>query len=89
MASVGLRELKQNPSEMVARAEAGESIVITVQGRPAARLVPFAPVRKRWVTAEELSQALEGLEADPALAADLDALRDDDPIIDPWERSGQ
>lgn len=88
MNSVGLRELKQNPSEVVARAEAGETIVITVQGRPVAQLVPLVPQRRRWVPAEELSRALEGLEPDPTLAAELDALRDNDPLIDPWERAG-
>ncbi|CAN5258259.1 hypothetical protein BH11ACT4_BH11ACT4_25360 [soil metagenome] len=88
MNSVGLRELKQNPSEVVARAEAGETIVITVQGRPAAQLAPLAPQRRRWIPADELSRALEGLEPDPALVAELDALRDDDPLLDPWERAG-
>ena len=87
MTSVGLRELKQNPSEIVARAESGETIVITVQGRPAAQLVPLAPVRRRWVPATEF--ALEDLEPDPTLAAELYALRDNDPAVDPWERAGQ
>ena len=87
---MGLRELKQNPSAVVARVEAGETIEITVQGRPAARLVPLASAvqRRRWVPAEEISRALEGFEPDPALAAELHALRDDDPLIDPWERAG-
>ncbi|MEP6480721.1 MAG: type II toxin-antitoxin system prevent-host-death family antitoxin [Rhodoglobus sp.] len=87
MASVGLRELKQNPSEVVARAEHGETIVITVQGRPVAQLAPLAPVRQRWVSAEVLNHALNGMEADPTLAAELYALRDDDPLVDPWERA--
>lgn len=88
MNSVGLRELKQNPSEVVARAEHGETIVITVQGRPVAKITPLVPQKRRWVPAEELSLALEGLEPDPTLAAELDALRDNDPLIDPWERAG-
>jgi len=90
MTSVGLRELKQNPSAVVARAEGGETIVITVQGRPVAHMVPLpqSPQRRRWVPAEEISRALEGLEPDPSLAAELYALRDDDPLIDPWERAG-
>lgn len=88
MNSVGLRELKQNPSEVVARAEHGETIVITVQGRAVAKITPLVPQKRRWVPAEELSLALEGLEPDPTLAAELDALRDNDPLIDPWERAG-
>ena len=89
MNSVGLRELKQNPSEVVARAEAGETIVITVQGRPAARLVPLVPQRRRWVPAEELSRALEGMEPDLTWAAEHAARPyDDDDFVDPWERAG-
>ncbi len=37
---VGLRELRQQASDLVRRAEAGETITVTVNGRPAARLVP-------------------------------------------------
>ena len=40
--AVGLRELRQNASELVRRLEEGEEIVITVAGRPGARLVPAA-----------------------------------------------
>ena len=87
-ATVGLRELKQNPSEVVARAENGETITITVQGRPVAQLMPLAPVRRRWIPAEELFGGLDGFEPDPTLVAELDALRDDDPLVDPWERAG-
>jgi len=89
MASVGLRELKQNPSGVVARAEAGETIVITVQGRPAARLVPLAPVRKRWLSVEDMDEITAGLEPDPVWAAEHAARPDDeDDFIDPWERAG-
>jgi prevent-host-death family protein len=38
---VGVRELKAHLSELLGRAGAGESIVITDRGRPVARLVPF------------------------------------------------
>ncbi|WP_419945613.1 type II toxin-antitoxin system Phd/YefM family antitoxin [Candidatus Poriferisodalis sp.] len=40
MAEVGIRELKQNASAVVARAEAGEEITVTNRGRPVAKLVP-------------------------------------------------
>ncbi|MEO8095523.1 MAG: type II toxin-antitoxin system prevent-host-death family antitoxin [Pseudolysinimonas sp.] len=88
MESVGIRELKQNASEVVARAERGETITITVQGRPVAQLAPLAPVRQRWVSAEVLDHALEGFEPDPTWAAEAYVLRDDDPLVDPWERAG-
>lgn len=39
---VGIRQLKQNASEVVARAAAGELITVTDRGRPVARLIPLA-----------------------------------------------
>lgn len=65
-----------------------ETIVITVQGRPAAQLVPITPVRRRWVPAEEIARITSELGPDPGLPAELYALRDDDPLVDPWERAG-
>lgn len=42
MKIAGIRELKQNASEVVAAASAGEVITITDRGRPVARLVPLS-----------------------------------------------
>ncbi len=42
MAIVGIRELKQQASQVVARVAAGESTIITDRGRPVARMVPLA-----------------------------------------------
>jgi prevent-host-death family protein len=41
MSTVGIRALKQNASQVVARAAAGELVTITDRGRPVAQLVPF------------------------------------------------
>ncbi len=42
MAKIGIRSLKQNASEVVAEAAAGETVTITNRGRPVARMVPLA-----------------------------------------------
>jgi prevent-host-death family protein len=49
MTTVGMAELKNALSALVRRAEAGEVITITVQGRAVARLAPLpgAAARKR------------------------------------------
>ncbi len=49
MAEVGIRALKQNASEVVARVEAGEEITVTNRGRPVAKIVPHVskPHRSR------------------------------------------
>ena len=46
-ATVNMHEAKTHLSRLVERAEAGEEIVIARAGKPAARLMPLAPVRKR------------------------------------------
>jgi prevent-host-death family protein len=40
MSTVGIRALKQNASQVVARAAAGEVVTITDRGRPVAQLIP-------------------------------------------------
>jgi prevent-host-death family protein len=40
-ADVGIRALKQNASEVVRRAAAGDVITITDRGKPVARLIPL------------------------------------------------
>jgi prevent-host-death family protein len=54
MAHVGMHEAKTQLSKLVERVEAGEEIVITRHGQPAARLVPerqgggFASLAGAW-----------------------------------------
>jgi prevent-host-death family protein len=42
MTQIGMHEAKAKLSQLVARAEAGEEIVIARSGKPVARLVPVA-----------------------------------------------
>jgi prevent-host-death family protein len=78
---IGLRELRQNASEIVKRVESGETVVVTVSGRPAAQLVPVP--RRRWRPAQELSD-LSALPADDGLLDDAAAL--DHSLSDPFLR---
>jgi prevent-host-death family protein len=77
--TVGLRELRQDASDLVRRVEAGETIDITVSGRLSARLVPAGPAR--WQTWTALADLFSG-PADEAWETDRE-LMDDDPR-DPW-----
>jgi prevent-host-death family protein len=54
--AVGLRELGAQASELVRRAEAGEHLLITVSGRPAAVLGP--PERDHWRHYDEIADVL-------------------------------
>ncbi len=63
--SYNIADARRHFSDLVARAEAGEEIVISRGNHPVARLVPLAPhaprepgILKRYLTAEQL-EALE------------------------------
>jgi prevent-host-death family protein len=79
MSTVGLRELRQQASELVRRAQAGEEVTITVAGRPSARLVAVAP--QTWRSYADVAELFGG-RADPAWEADRD--RVDQALHDPW-----
>ncbi|WAX58947.1 type II toxin-antitoxin system prevent-host-death family antitoxin [Jatrophihabitans cynanchi] len=81
MERVGLRELRQDASELVRRVEAGEQIDITVSGRLAARLVPARP--KRWLAWEDVADAFAG---GPDGDWDRDRELIDQSVADPWVR---
>ena len=51
MATVGSFEAKTHFSALLERVEQGEQILITRRGKPVARLVPIAEVRKDKVSA--------------------------------------
>jgi len=76
---VGLRELRQNASELVRRVEGGETITVTVSGRVAARLVPAG--RRQWRRFDEIGEIFAG-PADPNWSRDRDLI--DGEFRDPW-----
>ncbi len=80
MDEVGLREVRQNASELVRRAQAGERLTITVSGRPAASLGPVDVAT--WVSWDTVADVLTG-PGDPQCQADRDRL--DGSLRDPWE----
>lgn len=80
MDEVGLREMRQNASDLVRRAEAGERLTITVAGRPAAVLGPVTP--RAWRTWQDIDDLFrEPMDGD--WAADRELL--DASPADPWE----
>ena len=85
---VGIRDLKQNASAVVARVRAGDSLLVTDRGVPVARIIPIGEltlddrVAMGLATAPTVSFAelLESLPREPAttqLSDILDELRDD------------
>lgn len=74
-----MRELRQEASELVRRAQAGEEITITVSGRPSARLVPANATQ--WRSWAEIADLFRGGD-DPGWASDTELLDHD--VRDPW-----
>lgn len=68
MTEVASRELRNNTRDLILRAEQGESIVITVDGRPTAELRAIG-ARRRWIPKEEFFANFHP--ADPAMLADI------------------
>lgn len=73
MEEIALRDLRNDTSRVLRRVEGGERLVITVDRRPVAALVPLER-RRAWVPADEVWGRIVSHQADPALAAELDAL---------------
>ena len=70
MAEVASRELRNNTRAVLDRVEAGEVVVITVDGRPIARLEPIGN-RPRWMSKAEFLGHRRTSAADPGLTQDL------------------
>lgn len=67
MDSIPQKELRNNVSEVLRRVEGGETLTVTVSGRPAAQLSPLRP--RQWVSGAALraiwaSPVPEGMEDD-------------------------
>lgn len=76
---VGPLQMRQNASELVRRAEAGEQATITVAGRPAA-LTPMRP--RTWRRWDEIADVFDR-SVDRNRAHDRDLV--DDSLADRWD----
>lgn len=77
--TVGLRELRQNASDLVRRVEDGAEITITVAGRPSVRMVAATP--RTWRSWGEVAELFAG-PADSDWNEDRKAIVDE--ARDPW-----
>ena len=77
MATIPQRDLRNGTSEMLRRAESGERLTVTVDGRPIAELDPLRTARQAPTEADPVS--LFGTEpVDRGWQADLDEMRAED-----------
>ncbi|WP_419553557.1 type II toxin-antitoxin system Phd/YefM family antitoxin [Candidatus Poriferisodalis sp.] len=85
MAEVGIRALKQNASEVVARVAAGEEITVTNRGLPVAKIIPIRGSRLGEMIAAGSARPGKGNLADlpppqpgPSLSAEILRMRADE-----------
>ncbi len=76
MSVVASRELRNQTRLLLDRVASGESITITVDGRPVALLAPL-PQRTRWMQRSAFLQLIDSHSADPALRDELSSLAPD------------
>lgn len=84
MAEIASRDLRNDTRGVLARVEAGETVTITVSGRPVAEIVGLAR-RPRWTSRRDFAAGLGRHRADPGLRTDLEALTAAETTADlPW-----
>lgn len=77
METIGLFEAKTHLSELVARAEQGEEVIITRHNKPVAKLVGLTPVDQDAQARREAIEALIGASRGRRLDMDWRELRDE------------
>lgn len=77
MVEVATRELRNDTAGVLRRVAAGETVVITVRGKPVADLIPHRRDEPRWMPREELIELLKTHSADPGLRDDLERIAGD------------
>ena len=70
---IGVRELRNQTSQVIDAVRAGERVVLTVHGEAVADIVPHRQ-RARWLPGDHLRQELATRAADSALCEELDDL---------------
>jgi prevent-host-death family protein len=81
---VSVRELRNSTADVVAVVRSGERVVLTVNRRPVADIVPHGEERSPWVPQEVLREIVENAPADPELLDEIRELRDSSGARDPW-----
>jgi prevent-host-death family protein len=71
MTTIASRELRNDTAGVLRRVQAGDEVIVTVNGRPVARITPVREARGRWLPRDEFVARLRGNQADPGLRSDL------------------
>jgi prevent-host-death family protein len=73
MSEVSSRDLRNRTAEVLRRVEAGERVLVSVNRRPVAELVPLG--RPLWISGALAERIVREAPSDPGLLADLAPVR--------------
>lgn len=73
MRTIPQRELRNDIARVLREVQAGESLRVTVDGRPVADLIPIGGARRTFVAGTEVAHLLRHTALDPAFAQDIEA----------------
>lgn len=71
MDTVASRELRNHTADLLRRVAQGGSVIVTVNGSPAAMLSPVPDARRPFLTRAQSTALLTRYQADAGLTADL------------------
>lgn len=77
---VASRELRNDTAGLLRRVKEGETITITLRGKPVADLVPHVNGSGRWLTPSDVMEIREIASADPTWGAELAEMRASDKL---------
>lgn len=77
MQTISAEELESRTESILEQVARGENLLVTMEGRPVADLVPHWEGSGRWLTRPEVIDIVTNHAADPGLRADLDRIAGD------------
>ena len=77
MEHIASRDLRNHTAGVIRRVQEGKTVIVTVNGRPTAQLMPLTVSRRRWISREDLIGRLRLTQADAGLRDDLARLAGD------------
>jgi len=85
MSEFPARELRNDTAALIRRAQAGEDVVITVSGKPTARLVAISDRERPRLNGAQLVASLSDVEVDLTWRDELRELRGEAGTVGSWD----
>lgn len=82
MKTIGIGELRQNPTQMLRDVKAGQTYLITDHGDPVAQISPRTD--RTWILADDVDLLLKELGGDETWSREVADLRELEEARDPW-----